>query len=66
LWGRQDARKLKQYFADLPPQVKQDLVDNAPSDVKDRAEATPSDASPLLWGDHVAALVGKRQEKAAA
>jgi hypothetical protein len=34
--GRQDAQKVKQYLADLPPHVRQDLIDNAPSDVKDR------------------------------
>lgn len=34
--GRQDAQKVKQYLADSPPHVRQDLIDNAPSDVKDR------------------------------
>jgi hypothetical protein len=34
--GRQDAQKVKPYLADLPPHVKRDLIDNAPSDVKDR------------------------------
>jgi hypothetical protein len=33
--GRQDAQKVKQYLADLPPHVRRDLIDNAPSDVKD-------------------------------
>jgi hypothetical protein len=36
LWGQQDARETKQYIATLPPEVKQDLIDNAPSDVKER------------------------------
>jgi hypothetical protein len=36
--GRQDAQKVKQYLADLPTHVRQDLIDNAPSDVKDRVD----------------------------
>jgi hypothetical protein len=35
-WGREDARELKQYVASLPPDVKRDLLDNAPTDVKER------------------------------
>src|SRR5262245_51215055 len=34
LWGQQDAREMKQYLEGLPPEVKQDLIDNAPSDVR--------------------------------
>ncbi len=35
LWGRQDGRETKQYIASLPPEVKQDLIDNAPPDVRE-------------------------------
>lgn len=34
VWGRRDARELKQHLADLSPQVKQDVIDHAPPDVK--------------------------------
>jgi hypothetical protein len=34
VWGRRDAREMKQYLADLPLQIRQDIIDNAPSDVK--------------------------------
>src|SRR5262249_28695586 len=33
-WGRQNARQTKQYLEGLPPELKQDLIDNAPSDVR--------------------------------
>jgi hypothetical protein len=36
IWGRQDARELKQFIANLPPDVSQDIINNAPSDVKER------------------------------
>lgn len=36
VWGRQDARELKQRVTNLHAQVQQDIIDHAPSDVKDR------------------------------
>ena len=36
VWGRQDARELKQFMAGLSPEVSQNIIDNAPSDVKER------------------------------
>lgn len=44
LWGRQDAKDLSQ-MADLPLGVKQDIIDNAPSDVKDRVANILKDKS---------------------
>ena len=32
-WGQRDAREMKQWFEGLPPEVKQDVIDNAPPDV---------------------------------
>ena len=46
--GRQDAQKVKQDLADLPPHVRRDLIDNAPSDVKDRVAGILSLQGPGL------------------
>lgn len=35
-WGRQDARYVKQILPTLPNQVRQDIINNAPSDAKPR------------------------------
>jgi hypothetical protein len=36
VWGRQEAREIKEFFANQPPQVKRDIIDAAPPDIKQR------------------------------
>jgi hypothetical protein len=63
VWGRQEAREIQEYLANQPPQVKQDIIDAAPADIKQRvAEAINKNQLPkrrlVEKGEWTALVVG--------